>query len=322
MIGNRIVSRIGLGLAALGRPGYVNLGHSTDLGPGTDVPSMEARTHEVLDFARSAGVLYYDAARSYGRAEEFLASWLKSRRIDPESLTVGSKWGYVYTAGWRATAAVHEVKDLSRANLDRQWVESTELLGSYLNLYQIHSATTESGVLENAAVLDRLEALRDAGVLVGLSVSGPNQADAIRRAIAIERAGRPLFASVQATWNLLERSAGTALGEARDRGLSVIVKEGLANGRLTDRNHDDAIHPLLKSTADRLNTTTDALALAAVVAQPWATVALSGAATIGQLRSNLKALDAAWDDQADHELAGLVEAPSSYWKTRAGLPWT
>src|SRR3954471_14316652 len=95
------VSRIGLGLAALGRPGYINLGHAADLGGEHEVTAMEARAHAVLDAAWDAGVRYYDAARSYGRAEEFLARWLAARRIDPEGVAVGSKWGYTYTAGWR-----------------------------------------------------------------------------------------------------------------------------------------------------------------------------------------------------------------------------
>jgi aryl-alcohol dehydrogenase-like predicted oxidoreductase len=50
--------------------------------------------------------------------------------------------------------------------------------------------------------------------------------------------GVRLFDAVQATWNLLEPSAGPALAEAHAAGLGVIVKEALANGRLTDRNDD------------------------------------------------------------------------------------
>ena len=63
----------GLGLAALGRPGYINLGHAADLHADYDVAAMEGRAHAVLDAAHAAGVRYFDAARSYGRAEEFLA---------------------------------------------------------------------------------------------------------------------------------------------------------------------------------------------------------------------------------------------------------
>ena len=41
---------------------------------------------------------------------------------------------------------------------------------------------------------------------------------------------KPLFDCVQATWNVMEQSAGPALLEAREAGLEVIVKEALANG--------------------------------------------------------------------------------------------
>jgi aryl-alcohol dehydrogenase-like predicted oxidoreductase len=75
------VSRIGLGLAALGRPAYINLGHVEDMGGDTRVDVMEARAHTVLDAAYAAGIRYFDAARSYGRAEDFLGSWLARRRL-------------------------------------------------------------------------------------------------------------------------------------------------------------------------------------------------------------------------------------------------
>src|SRR6516162_7845028 len=93
------VSRLGLGLAALGRPGYINLGHADDLRHDYDVAAMEARAHAVLDAAWGAGIRYFDAARSYGRGEAFLGSWLTCRTIAPDRVVVGSKWGYTYTAG-------------------------------------------------------------------------------------------------------------------------------------------------------------------------------------------------------------------------------
>ena len=78
------MSAIGLGLAALGRPGYLNLGHGDDLGADRTVAGLERRCHEVLDAAYEKGVRHLDAARSYGRAEEFLASWLETRGIGPD----------------------------------------------------------------------------------------------------------------------------------------------------------------------------------------------------------------------------------------------
>src|SRR5947209_2700373 len=186
-----VVSRVGLGLAALGRPGYINLGHAEDLGADYDVAAMEDRAHAVLDTAWAEGIRYFDAARSYGDGERFLGTWLASRGIPPEAVVVGSKWGYTYTAGWQVRADRHEVKD------------------------------------------------------------------------------------------------------------------ALANGRLTDRNRDPAFTPqrrLLRETAARLGAGLDALALAAVLAQPWADVVLSGAATPEHLRSNLAALPVPWDAEAGDSL--------------------
>ena len=318
------VSRIGVGLAALGRPGYINIGHSTDLKDGLDIESMRQRAHSVLDVAWESGVRYFDVARSYGRAEEFLGSWLVSRGIPRESVTVGSKWGYTYTADWKVQLPPgerHEIKDHSLPVLDRQTVESREILGEYLDVYQIHSATIESGVLSNGEVLSRLAELRDAGTTIGFSVSGPRQSDTIRRGLEIERNGRPLFEAVQATWNLLEQSATDALSEAHAQGRGIIVKEALANGRLTPRAETSilASNPQLGEFAKENEVTLDAIAIAAAMHQPWSSVVLSGAATIEHLQSNLAAV------KIDvSKLTGLVqfaEPSETYWQNRAGLAW-
>ncbi len=318
------VSRIGLGLAAIGRPGYINIGHAGDLDRDYTVEVMEARACAVLDAAWAAGVRYFDAARSYGRAEEFLARWLSARGIDPAEIVVGSKWGYVYTADWRTDAEKHEIKDHSQANLIRQTAESRGLLGDQLDLYQIHSATLESGVLEDPAVLGELARLKSDGLHIGLSLSGPKQAEALRRAMEIRVEGGRLFDVVQATWNLLEPSAGPALAEAHALGLGVIVKEAMANGRLSPRNDDPDFtgrRKTLEAEAVRLGTTIDSLAIAAALARPWADVVLSGAATAEHLGSNLAASTVVWDTEADGRLDSIAESPADYWGFRSRLPW-
>jgi aryl-alcohol dehydrogenase-like predicted oxidoreductase len=319
------VTPIGLGLAALGRPGYINLGHADDLPGNRTVDALKERTGTVLDAAWEAGIRYVDVARSYGRGEEFLGEWLRSRDIDPSEITVGSKWGYTYTADWKVEADVHEVKDHSLATLQRQWPESRNHLGEYLDLYQIHSATLKTGVLDDAAVHRALADLKEKDVAIGLSLSGPHQADTLEKALGIAIDGVPLFDAVQATWNVLERSAGPMLAAAHENGRGVIVKEALANGRLTPRNDDPTFretYDVLQAEADRLQTTIDALALAAALHQPWADVVLSGAARVSHLRSNARAVDVAWDETAEEALSGLSEAPSSYWTTRDALSWT
>ena len=316
------VTPLGLGLAALGRPGYINLGHADDLDRTYAVEAMEAHAHAVLDRAWEAGIRYIDAARSYGRAEVFLGSWLEARGLAPDALAVGSKWGYTYTAGWQVDAAVHEVKEHSLEVLERQWAESQERLGPHLDLYQIHSATFESGVLDNTDVLTALVRLKETGIAIGLSLSGAKQAEVLAAALETTIDGVRLFDGVQATYNLLERSAGDRLAEAHAAGLGVIVKEVLANGRLTPRNPTfEAQFSPLRAQAERLQTTPDALALAAVLAEPWATVVLSGAATAEHLASNVEAAQVTWDDEAAAALATLARDPEEYWAERDALPW-
>lgn len=319
------VSSLGLGLAALGRPGYINLGHGDDLGERS-VEAMRARAFEVLDAAWAAGVRYFDAARSYGRAEAFLGSWLRDRGIRPEQVAVGSKWGYTYTAGWRVDADTHEVKEHSLAKLREQWSESRGFLGDQLDLYQIHSATLDSGVLDRPEVLHALARLKaETGVAIGLSLSGPEQDRTLERALATGLDGERLFDAVQATWNPLEPSAEAVLAAARAAGLGVIVKEALANGRLTRRGLgtlEPAARAALERDAKRLGCSVDAWALAAALARPWTDVVLSGATTTSQLRSNLTALAVGWDLAAEATLTGLAEPPERYWKNRSELPWT
>lgn len=298
----------GLGLAALGRPGYLTVDHGAAIGIDHSVDGLRKHCHEVCDAAWAGGVRWFDAARSYGRAEQFLAEWLTGCGIEPDQVAVSSKWGYTYTADWKVEAKVHEVKDHSAAALARQWPETKALLGPWLRLYQVHSATLESGILDDVNVHVALAGL---GVPVGISLSGPNQSEALHRALSIEIDGSPLFAAVQATWNLFEPSAGPALAEAKNAGWTVIVKEALANGRLAVPGPATAV----------LGAQPDVTALAVALAQPWADIVLLGAATVPQLRSNLAAPDVAVALD-DDRLTTLALDPQVYWRERAAMEWT
>ncbi|MFI9567526.1 aldo/keto reductase [Streptomyces rishiriensis] len=307
---------IGFGLAAVGRPGYITLGRDEDLGADRSVEALRARTHELLDAAYAQGVRYFDAARSYGRSEEFLADWLKARP-DVDDVVVGSKWGYTYTADWTTDAEKHEVKDHGLATYERQRAETAELLGDRLDLYQIHSVTPDSPALTDKELHAKLAEAAARGVTVGVSTSGPSQAAAIRAALTVTVDGEPLFRTVQSTYNALETSAGPALAEAHDAGLTVIVKEGLANGRLAGPQAPEA----LRAVAAESSLGCDAIALALVLRRPWAGVVLSGAATAAQLASNLHAAVVDLDDGQLDRLTALAQEPRAYWEQRGRLPW-
>ncbi|HMF87494.1 MAG TPA: aldo/keto reductase [Gemmatimonadaceae bacterium] len=318
--------RLGLGLAALGRPGYVTLNHAADLGGRYDPSAMELRAHDVLNAAFEAGIRYVDTARSYGQAEDFVASWLRKREIEPGEIVVASKWGYTYTAGWSTSAEQHEVKDHSLAAFERQLSESVERLGPYLSLYQIHSVTADGRTLEDDALIDAIARLRERGIRAGLSVSGAGQGVAIRRSIEVHRDGERVFDSVQATWNLLERGAESALEEAHAAGMKVVIKETLANGRLTHRNRDgDDVFASrvarIRELAGSRGATIETLALAAALARSWADVVLSGAATVGQIRSNVAAFEIAYDGELEEQVRPMSIASDEYWRVRSAFSW-
>ena len=313
------VSRIGLGLAALGRPAYITSGRAADL-PDRSVEGLRERTLAMLDAAYAADVRYFDVARSYGRAEEFLGHWLTSR--GHRDAVAGSKWGYRYTGDWRTgpSVTVHEVKEHSLAMFTSQLAQTRANLGDQLALYQIHSATEDSGALTDHALLAALARLKHEGVLVGLSTSGPRQAETLHRALDTRVDGEPVFSVAQVTWNLLEPSVAAAAAEAAAAGWAVLVKEGMANGRLAPGGDAAGPRSRLAKVANAEGTTTDAVALAAALAQPWATVVLSGAVTEAQLHANLSALGLT---RALPDAAQLVqpEPPEDYWRARSARPW-
>lgn len=202
-LGKENIPLLGLGLAALGRPGYINIGHGMDLKETKcDVEAMRSRCHAVLDTAKDLGLRYIDCARSYGRSEDFLSSWFgDDSRTRPDDMLVGSKWGYRYTADWRVdtAGAPHEVKEHSATHLASQVQETCGHLGNFINLYQTHSATLDSGALSDEVVAGLWAIRKEKGWRIGLSLSGVAQSETLRAAMRVKdpQTGEMLFQCVQ-----------------------------------------------------------------------------------------------------------------------------
>lgn len=210
---------------------------------------------------------------------------------------------------------------LHSQNFLGQLDQTVELLGDYVNLYQVHSATFDSGILSDRRAHEALsQCKKTRGWSIGLSLSGPTQNDILREAMKIEAPdGSRLFDSVQCTYNLLEQRPSDALLEAHEAGMDIIIKEGMANGRLFQSEK-------IKEIASSTGYSIDQIALASILCQPFNGRVLSGAVTEEQLISNMKALELT--KTLKNEKALLEQIMESccinsekYWEDRSALAW-
>jgi aryl-alcohol dehydrogenase-like predicted oxidoreductase len=97
--------RLGLGMAALGRPGYINLERSSIFGADNrSVAHMQEAADAVIDrlftLSDQQQLPWLDCARSYGLSEKFVSDYLRSKQVAPDQVYVSSKWGYSKCEGW------------------------------------------------------------------------------------------------------------------------------------------------------------------------------------------------------------------------------
>ena len=314
----KLDNKIGLGLAALGRPGYINIGHDNDLGSDKSKASMRDYCHQVLDFAYSNGIRYFDTARVYGDAEEFLSSWI--RKQSQFNGFVGSKWGYEYLANWEVNADKHERKDHSAAFLKQQWVETRMNLGKNVDLYHIHSVTPDSSVLDDPAVIKELESIKKNGLEIGISTSGPEQKTIIEKFLKINEKLK-LFSFLQSTVNIFEQSCIPILKEAHNQKINIIAKEVFSNGLLTNANKDYHQEQLqnLQNIAKEIDLTLEQISYLWVYQLPFIKIILTGASTVSQLQENLNCLKKL--NTTIPNLDNLYLSVEDYWSTRKSLSW-
>jgi aryl-alcohol dehydrogenase-like predicted oxidoreductase len=314
-------TEIGLGLAALGRPEYINLRSHPDADKSID--AYRSNALRVMDYAYKNKIRHFDTAASYGKGEEFLLEW--NNKHGYKDVKLSSKWGYSYVANWEiGFKGQHEIKEHSLAKLQEQWIEARKLLPA-LKLYQIHSATFESGILENADVLNALYEIKEStGVKLGLSVSGVKQSEILETALNIKIKGKTLFDSFQATFNILEQSTFRILQKIMQHNKKVIVKEGLANGRLFENKnylHYKKLYDLLDRLSNKYGVGVDAIALRFIMDFLEPQLVLSGASTINQLNENIQARKFVLNKSEVSELQSFSSKRDKYWRERSLLLW-
>jgi aryl-alcohol dehydrogenase-like predicted oxidoreductase len=186
------VSRLGLGCGGLGED-RVTDGDAERLVLG----------------AVDLGVTFFDAARSYGLAEERLGRILGSRR---DAVLLSTKGGY----------GVEGVEDWTPAVITRGIEEAcARLRTDRIDVFHLHSCPVD--VMLRDGLLEALGRARDAGKLRVAAYSGDNEG----LAWAV---GSAAFASVQCSVNVFDQHGlRESVPRAAARGMGVVAKRPLGN---------------------------------------------------------------------------------------------
>lgn len=315
------LQNIALGTAAIGRPQYINI--KQEKTEKFDLIKFKNQGTRILDSAYNQGVRYFDTSPGYGMAEQILLDWLKTK--NDNSIEVATKWGYSYIANFNPNATVHELKDHSLAQLLKQWEKSKELIPS-LTTYQIHSATFETGVLDNKDVLYKLAELKNEHQLkIGISTTGSNQVEVLKKALDVHISNTQLFDTFQVTYNILDQSLLEVAEDLIKTNKRIIIKEALANGRLfRNKNYPNYnnLYSLLETLARKYNVGIDAIALRFCIDTIHPFTVLSGASKETQLLENLKANQIEIEKEDLILLESFKIETNNYWNERKQLKWT
>ena len=247
------VSRLGLGCGGLG-----------------EARVSDGDAERLVLGAVDLGVTFFDAARSYGRAEERRGRILASRR---DEVVLSTKGGY----------GVEGVEDWTPAVITRGIDEAcVRLRTDRIDVFHLHSCPVD--VLRRGDLLDALGRARDAGKIRVAAYSGDNEA----LAWAV---GSSAFGAVQSSVNVFDQHAlRDSVPRAAARGMGVVAKRSLGNApwRFPDRpaGHDAEVtwgrmHALALAPVPLA---WDEMALRFAAFAPGVSCAVVGTTSLGHLR--------------------------------------
>jgi aryl-alcohol dehydrogenase-like predicted oxidoreductase len=202
------VSEIGLGCWQLG---------GADWGDVSDEVALDT-----LRAAADAGVNFFDTADVYGlgRSESLIGRFLAGRKSAHAKghLLVATKLGRFPEPGWPKNFSLDAFRAHTDASLKRLGVEA-------LDLTQLHCVPTEQ--LKRGDVFEWLRALQKEGKVRHFGASVESMAEAM---LCVRQEG---LVSLQIIFNVFRQKPLTELfGEARHRGVALIVRLPLASGLL------------------------------------------------------------------------------------------
>lgn len=201
-------SVLGYGAFKIGRNQGIKYEH------GYDLPSEDEAgrlLHAVLDL----GIDLIDVAPAYGSAEERVGRHLEHRR---DAFTLCTKVGETFEDGV-------STYDFTPGAVRRSVRESLRRLRTdVIDVLLVHSDRADAERATDDDLVATLEDLRDAGLVRAIGFSG--------RTVASARLAMRWAQVLMIEYHPLDASHADVMSEARDAGLGVLVKKGLASGRV------------------------------------------------------------------------------------------
>jgi len=233
---------LGFGAVKIGRNVGIKYPRPYDL-PGDE--DTRALLNAVLDL----GINYIDTAPAYGLSEQRIGAFLSHRNSEFICSTkVGERFENGQSTHDFSESAVRASIQRSRRLLKRQT----------LDIVFVHSDGRDEHIMRDTAVVPTLQQLKSDGVITAIGFSGKT-VDGARAALMWADA-------IMVEYHIEDQSHGPVIDEACDAGVGVIVKKGLASGRLGA-----------------------AEAVRFVLANPNVTALVVGGLNIDHLRANLAA---------------------------------
>ena len=179
----------------------------------------ESHALDTLRAAVEGGVNFFDTADVYGlgRSEEIIGKFL---RETSERVFVATKLGRFPEPGWPANFSLASLRAHTEASLRRLGVEA-------IDLTQLHCIPTD--VLREGEVFEWLRVLKREGKIRHYGVSVESNEEAL---ICLRQED---LASLQIIFNVFRQKPVEFFGEAKAKGVALIVRLPLASGLLSGK---------------------------------------------------------------------------------------
>ena len=259
-----MVSEIGLGCMSL----------------GTD----EQQVKRIIDEALDLGINFLDTADIYdsGMNEELVGKAIGGKRNQVILATKVGNRRVPGQDGWSWDASKAYILNAVKNSLQRLKVD-------YIDLYQLHGGTIEDNIDET---IEAFEQLKQEGIIREYGISS------IRPNVIREYINRSNIVSVMNQYSIVDRRAEEeVLDQLAEHHISVIARGPLASGALAANREPnkgyldyelDELHVLRKQLM-QIHPNLTQLAIRYSLSHPAVAVAIPGARTIEQLRSNAAA---------------------------------